>query len=138
MDKGKDVILVNQNTPNNTELVKTEKKLDHNAHDHVWLSRFGGCFWHFWTILPFSGWLPLAVLGWWLLLFGVRSPCRFCPVEMQRYKHLQVITSWVVDSDGNCRNWKRCLRGRGQKWKLDYLDKLKKQKHNMIVYAHIL
>ncbi|KAL4555147.1 hypothetical protein LXL04_037758 [Taraxacum kok-saghyz] len=31
--------------------------------------------------------------------------CRFCPVEMQRYKHLQVITSWVVDSDGNCRNW---------------------------------
>ncbi|KAL4565010.1 hypothetical protein LXL04_029091 [Taraxacum kok-saghyz] len=38
-------------------------KLDHNAHDHevLWLSRFGGCFWHFWTNLPFSGWLPLAL-----------------------------------------------------------------------------
>ncbi|KAL4580509.1 hypothetical protein LXL04_016705 [Taraxacum kok-saghyz] len=40
-----------------------EMKLDHNAHDHevLWLSRFGGCFWHFWTNLPFSGWLPLAL-----------------------------------------------------------------------------
>ncbi|KAL4567671.1 hypothetical protein LXL04_023263 [Taraxacum kok-saghyz] len=43
---------------------ETERpKLDHNAHDHevLWLSRFGGCFWHFWTNLPFSGWLPLAL-----------------------------------------------------------------------------
>ncbi|KAL4566340.1 hypothetical protein LXL04_030454 [Taraxacum kok-saghyz] len=29
-----------------------------------------------------------------------------------------------------------CLRERGQKWKLDYLDKLKKKKHTRIVYAH--
>ena len=30
-----------------------------------------------------------------------------------------------------------CLREKGQKWKLDYLDKLKKKKkHTRIVYAH--
>ncbi|KAL4564554.1 hypothetical protein LXL04_028618 [Taraxacum kok-saghyz] len=44
-------------------MVAAVLKLDHNAHDHevLWLSRFGGCFWHFWTNLPFSGWLPLAL-----------------------------------------------------------------------------
>ncbi|KAL4582748.1 hypothetical protein LXL04_007307 [Taraxacum kok-saghyz] len=58
MDKGEDVIL----------------KLDHNAHDHevLWLSTFGGCFWHFWTNLPFSGWLPLAGLDAYVL-FGITS-----------------------------------------------------------------
>ncbi|KAL4580940.1 hypothetical protein LXL04_017146 [Taraxacum kok-saghyz] len=30
----------------------------------------------------------------------------------------------------------RCLKEREQKWKLDYLHMLKKQKHNRIVYAH--
>ncbi|KAL4582332.1 hypothetical protein LXL04_006879 [Taraxacum kok-saghyz] len=63
-----------------------------------------------------------------LLQFLSDPAPRFCPVEMQRYKLLQVIKREGAEVES-------CLRERGQKWKLDYLDKLKKQKHTRIVYA---
>ncbi|KAL4584325.1 hypothetical protein LXL04_008923 [Taraxacum kok-saghyz] len=56
----------------------------------------------------------------------LKLPAKFCPIEMQRYKLLQVIKRKGAEVES-------CLRERGQKWKLDYLDKLKKQKHTRIV-----
>ena len=76
-----------------------------------------------------SSTVSAGLIGTNNITLPLKLPARFCPVEMQRYKLLQVIKREGAEVES-------CLRERGQKWKLDYLDKLKKQKHTRIVYAH--
>ncbi|KAL4555930.1 hypothetical protein LXL04_038564 [Taraxacum kok-saghyz] len=75
-----------------------------------------------------SSTVSAGLIGTNNITLPLKLPARFCPVEMQRYKLLKVIKR-------GGRSGKLLKRERGQKWKLDYLDKLKKQKHTRIVYA---